>query len=128
MIKDEFDLWYEQAKPETIQKAKLKAIDQGNAYIRQALINPDERMLKALLRITWARKLNQEACQKLKSDDEVQARLKTLRDEPNGWENHGSYETKWDEVSRTTLRRQKVTPYTADDQLKDIWKGYTGED
>lgn len=106
MIKDKFDLWWEQAKPETILKAKLKAIDQGNAYIRQALINPDERMLKAILRIMTERASITAITVDLKTDDDIREHLTRLRNDPDGWVHYGNYQAKWDPATRTVIRRQ----------------------
>lgn len=106
MIKDKFDLWYEQAKPETIQKAKLRAIDQGNAYIRQVLVNPDERMLKAILRIMTEKASVTAITVDLKTDDDIQDHLNRLRNDPDDWEDCGNYQAKWDPATRTVIRRK----------------------
>lgn len=106
MIKDKFDLWYEQAKPETISKAKLRAIDQGNAYIRQALVNPDERMLKAILRIMTEKASVTAITVDLKTDDDIREHLTRLRNDSDDWEDCGSYQAKWDPATRTVIRRK----------------------
>ena len=107
MQKMEFDTWYETATPERLEAAKQKAYETGNAYIRKNLDKADSRMLKAILRITWERLTAKKIQASIESEDARKAYLAKLMQEPTGWNDHGSFLTKWDDITNTILRRKK---------------------
>jgi biotin operon repressor len=55
-------------------------------------------------------------------DKELRLRLKALRDDPVGWEDHGSYLTKFDPDTRTTLRKIKPVHPEKSWNGKGDWK------
>jgi hypothetical protein len=107
MQKDKFDIWYETATPDMLEAAKQKAHDIGNAYIRKNLEKADSRMLKAILRFTWDKLTTKKIQATIESDDARKEYLAKLMQEPTGWDDHGSFMTKWDDVTKTVLRKQK---------------------
>ena len=107
MQKDKFDTWYETATPDMLEAAKQKAHDLGNTYIRKSLEKADSRMLKAILRFTWDKLTTKKIQATIESEDARKEYLAKLMQEPTGWDDHGSFMTKWDDVTKTVLRKQK---------------------
>lgn len=107
MQKMKFDTWYETATLERLEAAKQKAYETGNAYIRKNLEKADARMLKAILRLTWEKLTTKKIKAAIEGEDARKEYLAKLMQEPTGWDDQGSFLTKWDDVTGTILRKKK---------------------
>ena len=119
-MKDEFDLWWESATPETLTKARERILEKGNAFIRQNLEAGDPRMEKAIYRIFFERHRDERVHATLKTDADREKYLRRLHREPHGWKSEGNHWTKYDSVTRTVLRRTTPPPQEPPWSIDDI--------
>lgn len=120
-MKDDFDLWWESATPEALEAGKQKILSKANAFMKKNLEGGDPRMVKAIYRIFFERHRADTIRASLTTEEERKVYLAKLFAEPEGWEDQGTYLTKWDEVTRSVLRKPKFTPSKREKPAKETW-------